>query len=426
MSMLLYRAVTMAAAPLIRQLLSARIARGKEDPERLRERYGEASEPRPEGDLIWIHGASVGESLSMLSLIERLMAENPALNILITSGTLTSAKLIAERTPARVIHQYIPLDRAAWVRRFLDHWRPDSVLWVESEFWPNLLNGIGAKNMPAILLNARVSAGSFKHWRRARWIIRGLLGNFDLCLAQTEGDSDRLRRLGANNVKCIGNLKFSAAPLPADEVALAGLKNLIGSRPVWLAASTHPGEESIITAAHANLRANHPDALLIIVPRHPARGAEIAAALRETGSQVGLGSAGETPTPETGIFIADAMGELGLWFRLVRAAFIGGSLAPHGGQNLLEAAQLECPIIHGPHMFNFAAITAEMAVAGATVSVESPDQIAREIARLIDEDDLHRERVAAARRVAASKQGILDDILNELAPYLPEASHAKA
>ena len=171
MSMLLYRAVTMAAAPLIRQLLSARIARGKEDPERLRERYGEASEPRPEGDLIWIHGSSVGESLSMLSLIERLMAENPALNILITTGTLTSAKLIAERTPARVIHQYIPLDRAAWVRRFLDHWRPDSVLWVESEFWPNLLNGIGAKNMPAILINARVSAGSFKHWRRARWSV---------------------------------------------------------------------------------------------------------------------------------------------------------------------------------------------------------------------------------------------------------------
>ena len=418
MSLTLYRAVTTAATPMIRRYLSTRVTRGMEDPARIQERYGEASEARPDGTLIWIHGASVGESLSMLSLIERLLAENPALNILITTGTVASADLLAERAPERVMHQYVPLDRMAWVRRFLDHWRPNAVLWVESEFWPNLLNGIGDRKIPAILINARISASSFKQWRCAQWIIRRLLGNFDLCLAQTDLDADRLRRLGAERVKCLGNLKFSALPLPADGARLQQLKEMIGGHPVWLAASTHPGEENIIAAAHRILCERHPDALTIIAPRHPERGTEIAAELRDAGFAVGLGSAGEKPFAATEIFIADAMGELGLYFRLARAAFIGGSLIPHGGQNLLEAAQLSCPVIHGPHMANFQAICEEMAAAGAAVTVRDAAQIACEISQLIDDDYLRGKRDSAAHSVASVKQGILDRIVEELTPYL--------
>ncbi len=424
MSLALYRAVTMAAAPLIRRYLSGRAARGREDPARINERYGEASIARPDGQVIWIHGASVGEALSMLSLIERLVSENPTLNILMTTGTVTSAKLLAERAPAKVIHQYVPLDRIAWVRRFLDHWRPDAVLWVESEFWPNLLTSIGDRKIPAVLINARISERSFGQWRRARWIIRRLLGNFDLCLAQTDVDADRLRRLGAKQVKCLGNLKFSALPLPADEAALGKIREMIGDRPAWLAVSTHPGEEAIIAAAHNILRKSHPDAIAIIVPRHPARGADIAAELREAGLRVGLGSANESPTPGTDIYIADSMGELGLYFRLTRAAFIGGSLVPHGGQNLLEAAHLGCPVIHGPHMANFLAITEEMSAVDATVTVRDAEQIAHELARLIDDDELRRQRISAARAVASAKQGILDDIVIELTPYLRLLPHA--
>jgi 3-deoxy-D-manno-octulosonic-acid transferase len=424
MSFALYRAVTMAAAPLIRRYLSGRAARGREDPARIHERYGEASIARPDGQVIWIHGASVGEALSMLSLIERLVSENPTLNILMTTGTVTSAKLLAERAPAKVIHQYVPLDRIAWVRRFLDHWRPDAVLWVESEFWPNLLCCIGDRKIPAVLINARISARSFKQWRRARWVIRRLLGNFDLCLAQTEMDADRLRRLGATQVKCLGNLKFSALPLPADEAALGKLRKMIGDRPAWLAASTHPGEEAIIAAAHNILRNSHPEAIAIIVPRHPARGTDIAAELRRLGSIVGLASAGQQPTAGMEIYIADSMGELGLYFRLARAAFMGGSLVPHGGQNLLEAAHLECPVIHGPHMANFLAITEEMSAVDATVTVRDADQIAREIARLIDDDELRRQRVSAARAVASAKQGIVDDIVIELMSHLRPLPHA--
>jgi 3-deoxy-D-manno-octulosonic-acid transferase len=253
-----------------------------------------------------------------------------------------------------------------------------------------------------------------------------LLGNFDLCLAQSDEDADKLRHLGAEHIKCLGNLKFSALPLPADETVLQTFKKIIGQRPVWLAASTHPGEETIIAAAHRILRQSHPNTLSIIVPRHPARGAKIAEELRQSGLTVGLGSAGDTPDAATEIFIADAMGELGLYFRLVRASFMGGSLIPHGGQNLLEAAHLGCPVIHGPHMANFQAITEEMAAAGAAVTVRDAEQIAHEIARLIDDDQCHQERVSAARSIASSKQGILDRIVEELTPYLQNYPHAKA
>jgi 3-deoxy-D-manno-octulosonic-acid transferase len=426
MSLALYQLATTAATPLIRRYVAGRVARGREDAARISERFGEASRPRPDGRLIWIHGASVGESLSMLSLIDRLQTEDPALNILMTTGTVTSARLLAERAPAGVIHQYVPIDRLAWVRRFLDHWRPDAALWVESEFWPNLLNSIGDRNIPAILINARISANSFKQWRRARWIIRRLLKNFDLCLAQTETDADRLHRLGAEHVKCLGNLKFSALPLPADEAKLAQMRELIGDRPGWLAASTHPGEEAIIADTHNRLRETHPDAMAIIVPRHPTRGDDIAAELRQAGHKIGLASAGDAPTPDTEIFIADAMGELGLYYRIARAAFIGGSLVPHGGQNMLEAAQLMCPVVHGPHMTNFQAITDEMSAAGATCLVTDAEQIAGEVARLMDDDNLYQQRIAAADAVASAKQEILNDIVAELTPYLWGPSHATA
>ena len=425
MSLLLYRGLTAAASPLVRSHLAKRARRGKEDPARLDERFGVASTARPPGRLIWIHAASVGESLSMLSVVDRLLADRPGLNIIITTGTVTSARLLGERAPKGVIHQFVPLDRAAWARRFLDHWRPDAVLWVESEFWPNILGEIGARKIPAVLINARVSPRSFDGWRRLPGVIRRVLANFELCLAQTDADAEKLRRLGAARVKCPGNLKFAAPPLPADDAALEALKATIGDRPTWLAASTHPGEELMIAGAHALIRRGHPDALAIIVPRHPARGADIAAELRGSGATVGLRSAGDTPAPKTDIYIADTMGELGIYYRLARAAFLGGSLIPHGGQNLLEAANLGCPVVHGPHMTNFRAIADEMSAAGATAVAENIDSLAAEITRLLENSEEHAGRVSAARRVASSKQGILDAVIDELTPYLdPGTDHA--
>ena len=426
MSLALYRAFTTLAAPLVRLYLSRRRRAGKEDAVRFTERFGIASAARPPGALVWLHAASVGESLSILSLIERLRRDRPAVALLVTTGTVTSARIMAERLPAGVVHQYLPVDHMVWVRRFLDHWRPDLVLWVESEFWPNLLSEIVTRSIPAVLVNARISPTSFTHWRRVPELIRRLLATFAFCLPQTAEDRDKLLALGARDVRAPGNLKFAAEALPVDADALAQMSNVVAQRPRWLAASTHPGEEAVIGNVHLRLRAGHADLLTIIVPRHTTRAQAIAAELRECGLSVALRSEDTEPDAGTEIYLADTMGELGLFYRLAPVVFMGGSLVPHGGQNLLEAAKLGCAVIHGPHMTNFRTIAREMRSAGATVVVHDAGEIAAEIEALLADDARTKARARAAGLVAAAKHGILDDVMAELAPCLDAVTPEEA
>lgn len=425
MSIAAYRALTWATGPLIRRYLQRRLDAGREDAARFGERFGDASAPRPDGPLVWIHASSVGESLSMLSLIERLHRERPEIAILMTSGTVSSARILENRLPEGVIHQYIPVDRVVWVRRFLDHWRPDLVMWVESEFWPGVLSEIKARGIPAMLMNARISARSWRGWRRAPWMIRRILATFDLCMAQTELDAERLRDLGAGNVACPGNLKFAAEPLPAEPDALAALEASMAARPRWLAFSTHPGEEDTIAAAHKILARNLPDLLTMIVPRHPARGADIETALAASGAAVCRRSSGAPLSGGTGFLLADTMGELGLFFRLTDIAFVGGSLVPHGGQNPIEPARLGCAIIHGPHMENFLAIEGELKAAGASSLAASAGEIAREVGTLLSNAGQRQRRVSAARSVADGKFSILDAVFSHLDPVLNRISPAQ-
>ncbi len=418
MSLALYRTATWAAGPLIRRYLERRLAAGREDAARMPERLGEASRRRPDGPLIWIHAASVGESLSMLTLIERLRRERSEISILMTSGTVTSAQLLGERLPDGVIHQYVPVDRMAWARRFLDHWRPDLVLWVESEFWPNMLCEVHARGIPSLLVNARISARSWRGWRRAPWIIRRLLNTFDLCMAQTDLDAERLRDLGSERVACPGNLKFAADPLPADAEAMAALEASTFSRPRWLVFSTHRGEEELIAEAHSLIARNIPDLLTIVVPRHPTRGEEVTEIFRARGLTVARRSLKEPMARDTAILVGDTMGELGLFFRVTDIAFVGGTLVPHGGQNPIEPARLGCAILHGPHMENFLAIEAEMLAAGAAETAATPIEIARAVGHLLTSPEARQERIAAARDVAEGKFSILDAAFSYLAPYL--------
>lgn len=425
MSIAVYRALTWVTAPLIRHYLQRRLNAGREDPVRFSERFGEASEPRPPGPLVWVHASSVGESLSMLSLIERLSRERPEFTILITSGTVSSSRILENRLPQAVIHQYVPVDRIPWVRRFLDHWQPDLVLWVESEFWPGVLSEVKARGIPAMLMNARISFKSWRGWRRAPWMIQRILRTFDICMAQTELDADRLRDLGAGNVACPGNLKFAAEPLPADTDALAALETSMSARPRWLAFSTHPGEEKVIAAAHQILVRNLPEVLTIIVPRHPARGAEIENMLTSLSQTVAVRSRDGMVSRETGFLLADTMGELGLFFRLTDIAFVGGSLVPHGGQNPIEPARLGCAIVHGPHMENFLAIEGELKTAGASSLATTAEEIAREVGTLLSNAGQRQRRVAAARSVADGKFSILDAVFTHLDPVLSRISPAQ-
>jgi 3-deoxy-D-manno-octulosonic-acid transferase len=414
----LYRLATMLAAPLISQHLKQRLKRGKEDAKRFNERLGKADRPRPDGPLIWVHAASVGESLSLLPLVKALLDNHPTLHIMMTSGTVTSAALLAERLPERAFHQYVPVDRMPYVSTFLDHWRPGLVLWAESEFWPNLTTLPAARGIPMVLVNGRISPESFAKWRRWPGLAKTILQSFKLTLAQAELDADRLRQLGAAPVTCVGNLKFAAPPLPADEAELARLRQQIGARPCWLAASTHPGEEALIWAAHQNITRTHPDVLTIIAPRHPERGDAIATELTTIGAHVARRTKAQPLSANTDIYIADTMGELGLFFRLCPVSFMGKSLVDLGGQNPIEPARLNSTIVFGPHMWNFPDITERLVEAGAAEHVSDVDSLAKAVTTLLGDDTLRQTRVGKAHAIAESESTVLEQVMGELTPFV--------
>jgi 3-deoxy-D-manno-octulosonic-acid transferase len=407
--------------PLLELYLRRRLKAGREDGARFGERQGIPSRSRPDGFLIWFHAASVGESMSMLRLVDRLLEERRALSILVTTGTVTSAALVAERLKDRVIHQYIPVDRPAWIRRFLDHWRPDCAVWIESEIWPNLLTGMAERQIPAALVNARMSERSHARWSLAPTAIRGLLSGFELCLAQTEAEAARLGALGARDVRYVGHLKFAAEPLPADSQALEPLKAAIGARPLWVLASSHEGEEEIAIDAHRRLGERFPGLLSVIVPRHTKRGGAIADLAENAGLTVSLRSSGLPPSVKDDIYIADSMGELGLWYRLTTIACIGGSLVPVGGHNPIEAAQLGCALLYGPHMFSVAGVAAELLEAGAAKIVSDAIDLADTLAWLIEDKAAALAMATAARAVAERNRHVLDRAFAALDPLIDRA-----
>ena len=415
---LLYRAATWPLAPLAIVYLERRRKRGKEDAQRFRERRGVAGAARPQTPLLWIHAASVGEANAMLALIERLLQTRPALEILVTTGTVTSAHLLESRLPPRARHQFVPVDLPRWVARFLDHWRPDLALWVESELWPNLILETHTRSVPLILVNGRLSSGSYARWQKWPGLIGPILGAFSLCLAQDEEQARRFRRLGAREVGTVGDLKAAAAALPVDRSQLTGLSRQIKTRPLWLAASTHAGEEEIAARVHRQVAANHPGLLTIIVPRHPARGDVIHAMLTAQGLRVSRRLRGEPITDQTDVYLADTMGELGLFYSLAGIAFVGGSLVAKGGHNPFEAARLDCVVLHGPNISNCAGMAAELAADGAAETVSDADGLARAVSALLGDRRLRAERAAAGKRVTAAGLDVLDAVLMRLAPWL--------
>ena len=421
----IWRLATTLAAPAIRWNLGRRLQRGKEEAGRLPEREGHGA-ARPEGRLLWLHAASVGETLAILPLIQALVAQDPALHLLVTTGTVTSARLLPQRLPgelaARVIHRYAPLDVPAWVARFLDSWRPDVACLVESELWPNLLGACTARGIPTALLNARMSARSFRRWRNfGPRLIRRLLGGFSLIVPRSAEDAARLTILGARRLSPPGDLKLAADPLPADPAKLEELRAVIGTRPALLAAATHPGEDAPILAAAESLAPRFPGLLTILVPRHPERGAELAALAKGAPRR----SEGALPGPGPA-YIADTIGELGLFYRVASAALIGGSLVRHGGQNPLEAARLGCPVILGPHMENFSDATAALLAAGGAVQIPDTGALAAVVADMLCDPARAAGLVAAATQVVSAASDLPVRMAEALLGLLPEKAAGRA
>lgn len=415
MTLAAYRIVTAAGTALAPQLLGRRLARGKEDPDRIAERRGEPSAPRPAGPLVWVHGASVGEFVAVLPLIERIRTRG--FTVLITTGTVTSAALAEKRLPAGALHQFIPLDMPSFITRFLDHWHPDLALLVESDLWPNIILSASARQIPMILVNGRMSEHSYRRWRHFPKTIETLLRRFELCLVRSSNDAERFGALGAPRISIAGNLKFDAPALPADDRKLAALLDATKGRTVVVAASTHPGEEIVIIDVHRRFKITCPDLLTIIAPRHPQRGHAIAEMAATARLRSALRSRGESPAREIDIYICDTLGELGLIYQLAPIVFMGGSLVRHGGQNPIEAIKLGAAVLHGPHIANFREIYDELDQCNAAGLVTDADQLAMRMGAWI-KDGAARQGVAErARNYVDKLGGALDLTISALEPY---------
>jgi 3-deoxy-D-manno-octulosonic-acid transferase len=412
----LYRGSTRLAAPFAGMVLKRRLKRDKEDPTRVAERRGIPSLRRPHGPLVWMHGASVGEILSVMPLLDRIRASGFA--ILLTSGTVTAARLAQRRLPEGVLHQFAPLDSPAFVQRFLEYWQPGLVLLAESELWPNMIIEGARRGIPLVLINGRLSKRSFDRWKMFGRTAAALLSNIDLCLAQENDDARRLAQLGAPRVFTTGNLKFDVPPPPADPMVLSSLKRAARGRPIVLAASTHQGEETAVIEAHRRLRRAMPNLLTIIAPRHPERGRAVAGEAEDAGLLAVLRTRARLPDSGTEIYVADTIGELGLFYRLAPIVFVGGSLVKHGGQNPIEPAKLDCAILHGPYVSNFSMIYAELNRARGAATVTGVDSLTTSIELLLYDPNLVGQMAETAHTTVLRLGGALERTFAALEPYL--------
>ena len=408
-----------AAEPLVRLLLHRRLARGKELPDRIGERLGRATVPRPSGRLLWLHAASVGEAVSVLALLEALCAIDLDVHVLMTTGSVTSQRLLQQRLRAnglaeRVLHQFVPLDVPRWLIRFLDHWQPQALALVESELWPNLIAAVSHRGIPMALVNARLSARSYRGWQKAPGLARTLLSRFCWITARSDEDASRLRSLGALTIDSLGDLKATAPPLPVDENELDRLRQMTAGRPVLLAACTHEGEEAVIARADTLLRGRLPRLLTIIAPRHPERGVRIAMNLRAAPRR----ALGQDASPDHGFWICDTLGEMGLLYRLSPIAFIGNSLdearptGGGGGHNPFEPARLGCAIAIGPLSFNFNDAIEALLKADAVEITPTAEAIANWAGRLLDGPA--SEGAARGRRVATNSSELASMLASRL------------
>ena len=420
----LYRLFAFLAAPLLRFRLRQRAAAGREEQSRIDERFGHASVHRPKGHLVWVHAASVGETNSVLPLIDDLLETHPKSHVLLTTGTVTSAEIVAayqNRQTAmrhRLTHQYAPLDRTAWVNRFLSHWHPQAAFFVESEIWPNMIMACARRGLRPVMINGRMSPRSYKRWQRFSGAAQFLLGKFALLTAQDEISASRLARLGIDKVATPGNLKLDAPPLQVDADKLEALKEQLAGRAVWLAASTHPGEEEQILEAHRMIGETVSKLITLIVPRHPERGDKIAEILRRAEMPLAQRSKGELPNAPCEIYLMDTLGEMGLAYRLADIAFIGGTLVPHGGQNPFEAAQLDCAILHGPHIANFEILFDDLTGKGAAAEITDAATLATQVNALFNNRAAIEQMSANAKTYSAAMGGARQRITDLLAPFM--------
>lgn len=419
MPRLIYTLLLYLGTPLIWLRLLWRARRQREYLQHLGERYGFFSQAAPTR-LIWVHAVSVGETRAVEPLINALQANWPDHRILLTGMTPTGRDAALQVFGDRVIQAYLPYDYPAAVNRFFCHFSPIFGVLMETEIWPNLIAAAANHNTPIFLANARLSARSARGYGKLGGLARNAFAGLACVAAQTPDDAQRIMALGARHVRVCGNLKFDVQPAP-DKLALGRQwRTEIGDRPVWLAASTREGEEELILDTLRQL--DQPDILLLLVPRHPQRFNDVAALLDRQGWRTRRRSEG-LPTADTQVWLGDSMGEMPAYYVLADIAFVGGSLLPMGGQNLIEAAACGCPVLVGPHTFNFLQATRDALAAGAARQVGSPSELGQAVNQLFQKKNKMAAMRLAATQFAQQHQGATQRTLDLIAEQLDQAAH---
>lgn len=408
----LYLAASHLAGPIWRVAHRKRLSQGKEIAARLPEKYGVAPAPRPEGEVLWFHALSVGESLALLPLIERALADRPTATVALTTSTATSAEALSKAgLPKRACHVFLPIDTPRAVRRFLDHWQPALAAFAELDFWPRLMVETARRNIPMVLVNSRMPEGNFERRRKLGGMMRDILRLFDRLLVQDAESAERFAELGADpkRISVTGPLKAVARPLPADAEQMVRVTAAIGPRPVWLAAATHASEHDAIIAAHRLVRAALPGALLLLAPRHVSDGPEAARAAVEAGFEAALRSDGGAL--DTDVYVADTIGEMGLWYRASPVSFVGHSLGwtDLEGKNPFEAVALGSAVLYGPNYSYFSESYEALSKSGGAALVATSDDLARAVIALINANDKRKTMVDAANGVVTAKQAVLEN-----------------
>ena len=405
--LILYKILTLLLYPVMAIYLFIRAFMGKEDLERIGERFGYVSQSRPLGSLVWIHAASVGESMSVLPLIERMIKNGD--HILVTSGTISSAKILARRLPKGAVHQFLPMDNIFCVRRFLSFWHPNLLIIVESELWPIIIEET-ANICPTLLLIARMSQRSFRKWGFMRAAAEEILGHFSVIVAQSKADQSYFSSLLGSDIHPFAdNLKYSAARLRADENEVSALRQQIGNKKILLAVSTHRGDDEIIIDAYLKLRENKAQLFLVIIPRHKERAGSISMIAKDAKLQFSIRSKGEQIHKDSDVYIADTMGELGIFFTLADIVFIAGSFK-NGGHNPIEAAHFSRPIIFGSDMSNFMEIADGFIAHDAAIQLTHPEELHTAIEGIL-KDKIAKEYAVNAKKFVAEKETLLEEYI---------------
>mgnify|MGYP001825882006 FL=1 len=423
----LYLAFSQVSDPIWRLVHRKRLKKGKEVAARLPEKYGVAPHDRPAGRVLWFHALSVGESLALVPIIERALSENPDAYVVLTTSTATSiAALDKAGLPECATHVLLPIDTTQSVRRFLDHWRPTVAVFAELDFWPRLMIETHRRGIPMILVNSRLSRESYESRRRLGGMMRDILGLFDQILLQNADSVARFKDLGArdNTIHVVGALKAAARPLPADLEEVEDLRQRIGERPVWLAAATCDVEEPLMIATHQRVVACVPNVLLIIAPRFLQSADALQKTAMDAFANVARRSDHEVPDAQTQVYIADTIGEMGLWYRLAPVSFVGHSLGPPGkplgGKNPYEAAALGSVVIHGKAVADFSETYDTLKTAGAAVEVLNEQDLSKTVLRLFETSESEPIRMAA-QQVILSQQRVLEDTWAAIARCLETA-----